>query len=179
MSRLALLATTLLLQSGCATADLRAADLGGPAPTTWSELNRALYAQTVTLTWEGGDVAAGARAVVVGPDSVRFVPQRSRAVRAEPVGSLLRIEARSATGEGAGMYLGGVGGALLADRILGGTEMSSTTKGFAMLSAFVAGVVLGRRAEGARPAHTVVLYERGQVGSGDDREVPEPVPPLR
>ena len=170
MSRASLLAATLWL-SGCASSGLAPSNLLGLAPTTRTELNRALYGQTVDLTWEDGTVEAGTRAVVVGADSVRYVPRRASVVRVRGTPALVRIDALAGKrGGGASPFLGGAVGGLVASRVLN-PRQGPFYIGM-VFGAFTAGSILGGKLSGAfeRP-RPVVLYERGHMDLGRHVEV--------
>lgn len=164
MTRVCALAAAVLL-SGCASSD-PVVDLTGPRPATRAELNRVLYAQTVDLAWNDGAVTVGANAVVVGRDSVRFVPNRSATARARAMGELVRIDAL-AVGKNrrASPFLGGVAGGLVARGLLDRSGVAGPFRIGFILGAFTAGAIVGDKIGSAlsRP-RPVVLYERGQLG---------------
>lgn len=164
MKPAAILSVALLL-SGCANS-LRPADLTRPAPTTLTELNRALYAQMVDLAWDDGSLVAGAVAVVVGQDSVRYVSSQSNTVHARAARALVRIDAR-AVGKNrrAAPFLGAVAAGVITSRLLSRAGAVGPLQFGLTLGAFGTGAVIGDKLGGAlAPTRRVVLYERDRTG---------------
>ena len=128
-------------------------------PGPWGEVNAQLYGRTVDLALDDDSEVRAARAVVVGPERVRYLADGETAVSELPTARLVRITAGSDRDRERGALLGALPGAavLALNGAANGNSRPAVELGGVALVA--AGAVLGWRLGRGRE-RSEVLYER-------------------